>query len=106
EDDLLELDTVADDERQVLSELLPQDYPTPLNVAQRQRNYLLRNLVQIQRLECKFLLAEQGTQSRDHVRGAIAIPNDPPRGFACALDIWRIAIQHPTTSTGVGDDAG
>src|SRR5690349_4015174 len=105
EDDLLELNTIARDWREIVRQLRPQNHLTPLEIAQRQGNHLSRGLVQIEGLQREFLLTEQGTQSRDHIRGAVAIANDPPRCFARAGDVWRNNIQHPKTSTGVGDDS-
>ena len=105
QDDLLELDAIAGDDREIVGELRLKNDPVSLQLAQRQRNDLSRGLVQIQRLERELLLAEQRTQPRDHIRGAVAIANRPPRGFARAVDVRRIGIQHPKARTGVGDDA-
>ena len=48
--DLLQLDTVSDDGREILGEFRTQNHPIPLKIAQRQRNHLSGGLVQIQRL--------------------------------------------------------
>ena len=85
--DLLQLDTISDDGREVLGEFRTQNYPIPLKIAQRQRNHLSGGLVQIQRLQREFLLAKQSTQPRDHIRGAVAVAKGPPHGFARAVDI-------------------
>ena len=105
QDDLLELDAIAGDDREIVGELRLKNHAISLKVAQRQRNDLSRGLVQIQRLQRELLLAEQRTQPRDHIRGAVAIANRAPRGFARTVDVWRIGIQHPQTGAGVGDDA-
>ena len=63
------------------------------------------DLVEIQRLEGVLLPAEQPTQPSDHVGGPDAIANGPPRGFAGAVKIRRIGIQHPQAGAGIGDDA-
>ena len=91
--------------REIVGELRLKNDAVPLKVAQRQRDDLARGLVQIQRLERELPLAEQRTQPRDHIRGAVAIANGPPRGFARAVDVRRIGIQHPKARAGVGDDA-
>ena len=67
QDDLLQLDTIADDGREGLGKLGPQDHPIPLKIAQGQCNHLLRGFVQIQRPQREFLFAEQAAQSRDHI---------------------------------------
>ena len=105
EDDLLELDAIADDGREILGELQLKSDPVSLKVTQRQRDDFPRDLVQIQQFERELLLAEQRTQSCDHIRRAVAIANGPPRGFARAVDVRRIGIQHPKARTGVSDDA-
>ena len=56
--DLLKLNTIAGDGREVVGELRLNDHPIPLKLTQRQRNHLSRGLVQIQRLQGEFLLAE------------------------------------------------
>ena len=61
QDDLLELDTVAGDGREIVGELPLKNDPVSLKVAQRQRNDLSRGLIQIQRLERELLFAEQRT---------------------------------------------
>ena len=48
EDDLLELDTIAGDVREVVSELRLERNPVSLKVTPRQRDNLLNRLVQIQ----------------------------------------------------------
>src|ERR1700752_4069984 len=58
ENDLLELNTIACDRRQVPSELRLQDHSIPLQIAQGQCNHLFCGLVQIQRLQCEWLLGE------------------------------------------------
>ncbi len=97
--------SIASDGREVFGELELQNDPVPLKVTQRQRYDFPRDLVQIQQLECQLLVAEQGTKPCDHIRGAVAIANRPPRRFARALKIRRIGVQHPKACTGVGDDA-
>ena len=62
-------------------------------------------LVEVHRFGRGVLLAKERAQSRDHIRRTVAIANRAPRGFARAVDIWRIGGQHPQTGTGVGDDA-
>ena len=91
--------------REIVGELRLKNDPVSLKVAQRQRNDLSRGLVQIQRLERELLLAEQRTQPRDHLRGAVAIANRPPRRLTRTVDVRRIGIEHPQARTGVGDDA-
>jgi hypothetical protein len=59
QDDLLELYTVSLDGREVLGELRAQSDAISLEIAQGQRNYLLRRLVQVQPLQGEFFLAEQ-----------------------------------------------
>ena len=75
ESHLLELDTIADDGREVLGEFGPQNHPISLKIAQRQCNHLCPNLVQIEDLQCEFLLAEQGPQSRNHIGGEFGVGN-------------------------------
>ena len=58
QDDLLELDTIAGDGREIVGELRLKNYAVSLKLTQRQRNDLSRRLVQIQRLERELLLAE------------------------------------------------
>ena len=101
----MKLDAIAGDLREIVGELRPKNHPVSVKITQRQRDDLSRGLVQIERLQREFLLAEQGTQSRDHIRRAIAIPNGPPRSLARALDVRRMGIQQAKARTGVGDDA-
>ena len=58
QDDLLELDTVAGDGREIVGKLRLKNDPVSLKVAQRQRNDLSGSFVQIKRLRREFLLAE------------------------------------------------
>src|SRR6266566_4195074 len=51
EDDLLELDAIADDGREILGELQLKSDPVSLKVTQRQRDDLPRDRVQIQQFE-------------------------------------------------------
>jgi len=61
QDDLLELDPIAGDRREIVGELRLKNDPVSLKVIHRQRNDFSRGLVQIHRLECEFLLPEQRT---------------------------------------------
>ena len=105
QDDLLELNAVAGDERETLGELGMEDHVMSVQVARRQRNDLARGLVQIERFERELLLAEECAQPRNHVGGAIAVANRTSCGLACTGDIGRHAIQHSKARAGVGDDA-
>jgi hypothetical protein len=58
QNDLLELDAIASDRWEVIGELRLNDHPVSLKLTQRQRNDLLRGLVQIQRLQREFLFFE------------------------------------------------
>ena len=58
QDDLLELDPIAGDGREIVGELRLKNDVVSLKVTQRQRDDLARDLVQIQRLERELLLAE------------------------------------------------
>ena len=49
QDDLLKLDAIAGDGREVVGEFRPQNHPVSLKFAQRQRNHLPRRLVQVHR---------------------------------------------------------
>ena len=51
QDDLLKLDTIAGDRRQVVGELRPQHHAVSLKLTQRERNHLSRRLVQVHRFE-------------------------------------------------------
>ena len=102
---LLQLDTIARNERKTIGELRSQDHTIPLKIAQRQCNDFSGCLIQIQWLRRKFLFAIQGAQSRDHIPGTVAIANGPHRCFACTINIRRISIQPPKTNTRVGDEA-
>ena len=42
QDDLLELDPVSSDDREIFGEVRLKDYPVPLKITQRQRNHLPR----------------------------------------------------------------
>src|SRR5215472_15989384 len=81
QDHLLQLDSVAGDGREVLGELGLKDHPVSLEVAQRQRYDLARDLVEVQRLGPVLVPAEQRTQPCDHIGGSDAIANGPPGGF-------------------------
>ena len=59
QDDLLELDPIANDSRQVLSKFRLKNDSASVQVTRRQRNDLARGLIQIERLECEFFLAEE-----------------------------------------------
>ena len=61
QDDLLELNPIADDDREIIGELRLKDDATSLQVVRRERDDLSRSLVQIQRLERELPLAEQRT---------------------------------------------
>ena len=105
QDDLLELNTITDDRREVLGKVRPQGDTIPLKIAHRQCNYFSGGLVQIQGLQGELFFTEQRTQSRDHICSAIAVPKGPPHCLARPVDIRRITLQHPKTCTGVGDNA-
>src|SRR5215467_4260886 len=105
QDDLLELDPIAGNGREILGELRLKDDAVSLQVAQRQCDDLPRDLVQVYRFNRRFLLAKQRTHARDHVSGTVAIADRPPCGFARALDVRRVRGEHPQTGTRVGDDA-
>ena len=60
QDDLLELDPIANDSRQVLSKLRLKNDAISLKITRRQRDDFARRLVQVQGFHREFLLAEQG----------------------------------------------
>src|SRR5712691_8774874 len=66
-DDLLELDPIAGDGREILGELRLKNDAVSLQVTQRQRYDLPRDLVQVYRSDPRFLLGKQGTHSRNHI---------------------------------------
>src|SRR5262245_8658473 len=105
QDDLLELDPIAGDGREILGEFQLKNDAVSLQVAQRQCHDLPRDLVQVYRFDRRFLLGEQGTHSRNHIRGTVAIADRPPCGFARARYVRRVRGEHPQTGTRVGDDA-
>ena len=47
----MQLDTISDDGSEVLGESGPQNHPISLKIAQRQRNQLSHNLVQIEQTQ-------------------------------------------------------
>jgi hypothetical protein len=102
---LLQLDTIADDRREVLGKLRPQNHPISLKIAQRQCNHFSRELVQIECLQREFLLAEERTQSRDYIGGAVGIANGSLHCFARTVHIPGISIQPPKRDTGIGEEA-
>jgi len=67
QDDRMQLDKISDDGSEVLGESGPQNHPISLKIAQRQRNQLSHNLVQIEQTQqfptfsmpCTWLTAEQ-----------------------------------------------
>ena len=104
--DLLQLDAISGHSRQIVGELRFEDDSASLQVARRQRDDFPCCFVQIQRLDSEFLLAEQCTQTRDHISGAVPVAKHSPRGLPRTLDVWRTRIQHPKAGARIRDDAG
>ena len=61
QDDLLELDPIANNSRQVLSKLRLKNDSVSVEVTRRQGNDLARGLIQVQRFERELFLAEERT---------------------------------------------
>ena len=106
QDDLLKLDTIADDRRKVVGKFRAAESPG-FSAVQLNDSAITSRVASFRSTGSivGFLLAEQRAQSRDHVGRAVAVANRAPRGFARAVDIGRIGGQHPQTGAGVGDDA-
>jgi hypothetical protein len=102
--DLLKLDTIAGDRRQVVGKFDPRNHLASLKFTSRQRNHLSNGLIQVHRFGRRVPLAKKGAQSRDYLGRTVAIPNRALRGLARAIDVWRVGIQHPQTGAGVGYD--
>src|SRR5258708_9052280 len=101
----MELNTVAIDRQEIFSEFRLYGYSVSLQIIQWQCDDFLRGLIEIHQFRRKFFLAEKSSQSPDHIRRAVAVPNRAARGFTRSLDVRRIALQHPQTGTRVGNDA-
>ena len=96
QNDLLKLDPIAGDEQRVVRvKLKAQVHSVAQQVAKHQLQHLARRLVQVHGLGRGGLLAEQRTQARDDVGGAVAVADGAARGFLRALDVQRIGRQHP-----------
>jgi hypothetical protein len=61
---------------------------------------------QVQRLERELLLREERAQTRNHLRGAVAVAKRPSCGLPRAVDVRRVEVEHPQARAGIGDDAG
>jgi hypothetical protein len=59
QNDLLKLDAIADDGREVVRKLMPQTHTLTLELTQRQRSHLSSRLIQVHRFRGKILLAIQ-----------------------------------------------
>ena len=66
---------VAGHARQILAELRLKHHCVPLEFALAQRDHLPRRVIQVHSLEGEFPLGEHGAQLRDHLRGAVAVPD-------------------------------
>src|SRR3954447_3918571 len=105
QDDLLKLHTVARNGREVVGQLRPNIYLASLKLARRERYHLSRGLVQIQALQRQQLLAEESTQTCDHISSTVAVAKGAARRFACPRQIWGVGVQHSKACAGIGDDA-
>src|SRR5258708_39389290 len=101
----MELNTVAVDRPAIFSEFRLYGSSVSLQLIQCQCDNFLRGLIEIHQFRRKFFLAEKSSQSPDHIRRAVAVPNRSARGLTRSLDVRRIALQHPQTGTRVGNDA-
>src|SRR5262249_42376312 len=90
QNDLLELDAIACDQREIVSKFRTHDDAVSLQVSQRERNDFLGSIIQVDWFDRKLLFAEESTQTCDHVGGAVAVANGAAGGFTGALDVWRI----------------
>jgi hypothetical protein len=105
QDDLLKLDAVTDDKREVIRKLMPQNHAASLDLSQRQCRHLSNRFIQVHRFGRRLFLAVKRPQSRDYVRGPVAIANRAPGRFPRALDVWGIGGKHPQAGAGIGDDS-
>ncbi len=105
QDHLLKLHAIAGHGDRIVGELRAQKHTIALELSTRQCNDFACRLVKIDQLAGHILLAEERTQSCDHVSRAVSIANCAPRGFTRAVDVWRIRVQHAHTRTRVCDNA-
>jgi hypothetical protein len=89
QDDLLELNSIAGQLREIVRQFSPKDDTMPLEVVRRQGENLSHAYVHIQGLDRGLSVAKQRPQSRDHIGGAVATPDRAAR-TRCPCDLpWR-----------------
>ena len=88
EQHLLQLNPVALDVREIVTELCPHGHPGTLQLAGYEQQQLADGGVQVGRRERRRRPAEDGAQPRDDVRGTTRIANRQQGGVARAVDVW------------------
>jgi uncharacterized protein GlcG (DUF336 family) len=78
----------------------------PLQLAGRQGDHFARRVIEIDQFDGRRGLGEHRSQALDDIRGAVGVPDRPPRRFGGAVQIGRVGSQHPHAGAGVGQDSG
>jgi hypothetical protein len=81
QDDLLQLDAIGADDRQVNREFCLQERATPLQFARRQGDYFSCRIVQVDLVRDPCLLGEHCSRTLDHIRSTIGVTDRAPSRF-------------------------
>jgi hypothetical protein len=90
QNDLLELNTISDDQHRFTGKLRAQVDPASQQVSGNKREDFSNGLVQIYGFGRGGFFGEESAQSRDHIRRAVAVADRATRRFARALDVRRL----------------
>ena len=96
---------IAGDRREVVGELRLKDDAVSLQVVDDSATTSCVASFRSSVSSVNSLLPKSARNRAITSDGAVAIANRPPRGFARAVDVRRIGVQHPQARAGVGDDA-
>jgi hypothetical protein len=101
QDDLLQLNTIPLNGKQLVRRLQPEGNTMPGDCAPRQFNHLGDRLIKIQAILTRRRLLYVSPDTVDDVAGSIGIAHDTPERFPDFAQIWRSLGQEIQSCSGV-----
>ena len=106
EDDLLQLDPVAEDQAQGRGELHPQRHPVADQLVMQQGDHLVDDFIDVERHFLIGGLVDQRADALDHFARPVAVLDDGLHRAARLFQVRRVAVEPALAGRGVGDNGG
>ena len=106
EDDLLQLDPIAEDRGKGRGEFHSQRHPVAGQFVMQQADHLVDDFIDVERRLLIGSLVDQRADALDHFARPVAVLDDGLHRAARFLQVGRVAVEPAQAGCGVGDDGG